>query len=101
MRLEKIWLRFDAVSAMIEKLTKLFVTECEPAFVVCESALGQIEQCLGDANRLRQPVASTKRFELVVENVPKLFLAFHCASPALGQLANQARRQFFGGKWEC
>jgi len=55
-RFEKIGLGLGAVTGLIKKLAELFVAECEPAFVVTERALGQIEKGFGDANRLRQAV---------------------------------------------
>src|ERR1700720_1733886 len=76
-RFEKIGLGLGAVTALIKKLAKLFVAECERALVVTERALGQLQKHFGDANRLRHGVGGAQHLELLVEYVPKLLLAFH------------------------
>src|SRR5581483_9106915 len=92
--------RFRAITCLVQKCAKLFVTERKCLVVFAEGAFRQLEQRFGDTNCFWQTIAGPQRFELVVKNAPEFLLAFHARSPAFAQLCDQAISELFRGQWK-
>ncbi len=76
-RLQKIRLRRDAISALIEEEPELLEAQCNRSMVIDKGAFREVESGLGHSDRFRQTIASPKSVQFIVEDGPELLFAFH------------------------
>src|SRR5204863_1240507 len=76
--------------------TKFLVTERQSNVPCSEAAFGDFQRALAYPDRFRHVIGRAQSIKLVIEDSPKVLLAFHGELPTFAQLGHKMGREFLG-----
>src|SRR5205823_11774261 len=76
--------------------TKFLVTERQSNVPCSEAAFGDFQRALAYPDRFGHVIGREQSIELVIEDSPKVLLAFNEDSPAFAQLGHKMGRELIG-----